>query len=142
MKDRHALERLFARMQADLADYTRLRDLLEEQFEAALHHRSEELAGIGERILELTAVLEERRRERVELVGRLLGREKAQAGVREVAARLPVAARGAFEACRAKLESLVRECKELNVRNCRLVMSQYEIMQRVLGGEPHTYAPR
>ncbi len=142
MTNRQALERLFAGMRTDLADYARLRDLLEEQFTAALHHRSAELTGLAERILALTAVLEERRRERVELVRRLLGQESRQASLQKVAARVPRAARNAFDACRSQLESLVRECKALNLRNCRLVMSQYEIMQRVLGEESHTYAPR
>jgi len=35
----------------------------------------------------------------------------------------------------------VKECKALNMRNCRLLMDQHDIMQRVLQTEADTYAP-
>jgi len=60
---------ILAGMLGDVADYRRLRALLDAQFSAALRHRAEEISDIVGRIVELTAVLERRRRERVELAG-------------------------------------------------------------------------
>lgn len=141
MTRREAIERLFRGMRADVNDYQRLRDLLEAQFDAALHHRAEEIAGIAEGISRLTEQLESRRRERVELANLLVTDKRNGVSISAVSARLPEASRRVFNACWTTLESLVEECKQLNQRNCRLMTSQYEIMRRVLDAEADTYAP-
>jgi flagella synthesis protein FlgN len=140
MKPREAFNRIFTGMRADLQDYRTLRDLLEAQFEAALQHRTEALAEIGARIVALTSVLEERRAERQRLAASVVPRG-AQLSMVAVASRLQGASRAAFDTCWKALETAVRDCKALNVRNCRLLMEQYDIMQRVLSAEPDTYAP-
>lgn len=140
MKPREAFNRIFAGMRADLQDYRTLHDLLEAQFEAALQHRTEALAAIGERIVELTNVLEERRAERQRLAARVVPRG-ARLSMTAVASRLQGASRATFETCWKALETAVRDCKALNIRNCRLLMEQYDIMQRVLSSETDTYAP-
>jgi flagella synthesis protein FlgN len=141
MRHREALSRIFAGMHADVDDYRRLRDLLEAQFTAALQHRTTDIGEIGTRITELASVLDERRRERIALTGLLAAGRVSRVSISDVAQRLQGASRSTFDACWSALESSVRECKALNVRNCRLLMDQYEIMQRVLNVETDTYAP-
>lgn len=141
MTSREALHRLFEGMRADAADYNRLQELLEEQFKAALAHRTEEIGAIVEKILALTATLGLRSRERAQLA-RALSRGKAKkVSIRALTAQLPAPARQKFESAWQLLETLVRECKRLNVRNGHLLMTQRDIMQRVLNIEPDVYAP-
>lgn len=140
MKQREAFNRIFAGMRADLQDYRVLRELLDAQFEAALQHRSEALTEIGERIIALTTVLEQRRAERQRLATHVVPRD-TQLSMLAVANRLQGASRAAFDTCWKALEAAVRDCKALNMRNCRLLMDQYDIMQRVLNAETDTYAP-
>lgn len=127
-------------VRADLAEYSKLRALLEEQFDAALHHQSERLVHIAERMSAATDTLERRREERVALIRILLGAERAPS-MTAVSNMLTETSRRVFDAWWNALESLVRECKTLNMRNCRLLTDQHEIMQRVLNGEADTYAP-
>jgi flagella synthesis protein FlgN len=140
MKPREAFQRIVAGMRADLQDYQKLRELLEEQFGAAVQHRTEEIADIGAKITALAEVLDARRVERQQLVALLVPRG-ARASMSAVAERLQGASRSAFDTCWQSLESAVRDCKALNMRNCRLLMDQYDIMQRVLSTEANTYAP-
>lgn len=140
MKPREAFNRIFAGMRADLHDYQRLRELLEAQFLSALRHRSDEIAQICAQISELAATLDARRVERQNLVALLMPKgERPSIGA--VAKLLQGASRVVFEACWQSLEAAVRDCKALNMRNCRLLTDQYEIMQRVLNTEADTYAP-
>lgn len=141
MKQREAWNRIFSGMRADVHDYRRLRDLLEEQFGAALQHRTDAIGEIGGRITELTAVLEERRCERVRLASLLDAGRTSRVSISAVAQRLQGASRATFDVCWTALEALVQECKALNIRNCKLLMDQHEIMQRVLNAEADTYAP-
>jgi flagella synthesis protein FlgN len=138
-----SLQKILAGVRGDLADYRRLRELLEAQFVAALRHRADEIHDVVARILELTAVLDGRRRERVELVGALLAGGTATSGMslRAVSARLPITLRANFDACCARLEELVRECKRLNRRNCHLLTAQADSMRQVQNPEAYTYAP-
>ncbi|NLG77550.1 MAG: flagellar protein FlgN [Xanthomonadaceae bacterium] len=140
MKQREVFNRIFAGMRADLQDYRTLRELLEAQFEAALQHRSEALAEIGAKIVALTNVLEQRRAERQRLATRIAPRG-VRISMEAVTHRLQGASRGAFDMCWKALETAVRDCKALNMRNCRLLMDQYDIMRRVLHTEEDTYVP-
>lgn len=140
MKQREAFSRIFAGMRADLHDYRDLRELLEAQFLAALEHRSADICDIGARITALAATLEQRRAERAALAA-LLAPRGGRIAMRTVAQRLQGASRSAFDTCWSALETAVRDCKDLNLRNCRLLMDQHDIMQRVLHAEPDTYAP-
>ncbi|MGO8856086.1 MAG: flagellar export chaperone FlgN [Steroidobacteraceae bacterium] len=134
---------ILAGMLGDVADYRRLRALLDAQFSAALRHRAEEISDIVGRIVELTAVLERRRRERVELAGALLAGKvpASRVSLQAVSERLPATARARFDDCCATLEALVTECKRLNRRNCNLLTAQHDIMHRVLKTEAYIYAP-
>lgn len=141
MTAREALSRLIKGVQADLGDYRTLRELLDEQFEAALKHRTAVISDVAERITQLTAQLEQRRLERVALAKALLGK-KTNVTISAVSARLPGNVRAVFDQGWQTLEKQVQECKRLNQRNCDLLMNQHEILRRVMqadGGE--TYAP-
>lgn len=135
-----AVDRLVRGMQADLQDYGSLHELLELQFRAALGHESHAIAEIAQRIMKMATALEMRRRERQKLAT-LLVAGKAPVSIKAVSARLPGEWRPNFDAAWSRLEQLVRECKHLNSRNCRLMMGQYEVMQRVLQADVNTYAP-
>lgn len=138
MKTAEALARVMRDMHADLGDYDALHEALEQQFAAALRHDSERLAELAGRVTDTVARLDERRRVRARVVDVLCG---PQGRMNELFSRMqaPMA-----ERCRAMwhdLERKVVECKRLNVRNCLLITSQFEIMHRVMHGEEETYAP-
>ena len=137
-----AVVRLAEGLQADDTAFRSLRELLEAQFHAALRHQSAELTGLSGRITALCEEIETRRKERVALVDLLEpGQEGVEQRIRRMLSRLPEPhARAALSAWRA-LEELVLECKSLNVRNCKLMMDQFDIMQRVLATGDETYAP-
>lgn len=137
MSRKQALEAIVRGILADVADYRELKALLGEQFEAAVHHQTERIAQVGVRIVGLAERMEERRLERVRLAGRL-GAGSAMAAV---FALMPGPVRELAETSWSALETMVRECKALNSRNCQLLMDQHEIMQRVLDSEANVYAP-
>lgn len=141
MNRKDLLLRLAAGIGADVADYNRLRGLLQEQFEAAVYHRSGAIAEVGEAIVALAGTLEARRQERVALAGRL-SLEKGAEAMQRIFAMLPPNPRERLQASWQGLERLVRECKAMNQRNCNLLMEQQEIMQRVLNTEADIYVPR
>jgi flagella synthesis protein FlgN len=140
MTAREALGRLVKGVRADLVDYRTLRELLDAQFEAALKHRTAAINDVAQRITKLTAQLEKRRVERVALAKALVGRQ-ANVTISAVASLLPGNSRASFNEGWQTLEKLVHECKRLNQRNCNLMMTQREILQRVLQVGGDTYAP-
>lgn len=139
-----ALLRLAAGVRADVADYERLRDRLEAQFDAALRHDTAGLARLADEIVAQCGTLDERRHERNGLLrvfaAALKGIPPADV-VPALLGHLPVPQRGAAATDWVTLGALVRECKALNVRNCQLLMDQHEIMQRVLNDGDGIYAP-
>lgn len=139
-KRSEALIRLVQGMRADIADYRRLRELLELQFDAVLRHQSQSLVDVADKITELVDTLEQRRQERVALAGEVIGHGKP-VSMQGVARLLAESSRAKLEADWETLEGLVRECKQANMRNCRLLTDQHETMQRVLHQETHTYVP-
>ena len=138
MSRRAALSNFVSDVIEDVRDYHMLRALLQEQFEAAMKHNASRLKDLSEQITEAVDVLEKRRARRSELMASLVGRG---AGIADILAFLKDTAREAMKAKWVELEGLVHECKELNERNCRLMMDQYAIMQRVLHGEEEIYVP-
>ncbi len=145
------LQRILAGVRDDLTDYRRLRELLDAQFAAALRHRADGIRAAVGGILELTEVLEGRRRERVRLVEEMLAAEmtasantkRASPGssLQGISARLPAGMRANFDACCGKLERLVRECKRRNRRNCHVLTAQHDIVRQVLNPQAGIYAP-
>lgn len=134
-----AVAKLAAGIQADLAASTTMIDLLEHQFDAALRHRSAELAALAEQLMPALEAMEQRRVQRVSLVRALLGPDGDMA---QLIAGQAAPSRAALAADWQALEQIVLECKRLNARNSALLTDQYSIMQRVLHGEEEIYAPR
>jgi flagella synthesis protein FlgN len=126
-------------VQADVRDSAEVLALLERQFEAALRHRSSELAQLAELLTPLLDAMEARRQQRVSLVRALLGPQGTMA---QYIATLAGQAQAAFGAAWADLEGTVQACKEASTRNGSLLAEQYTVMQRVLHGEDGIYAPR
>ncbi len=134
-----AVAKLAAGIQADLAASSILLELLERQFDAALRHRTAQLAELAGELMPALEAMDQRRVQRVSLVRALLG---PQADMAQLIASLAAPQRATVAADWQALEQMVLECKRLNARNSALVTEQYSIMQRVLHGEEQTYAPR
>lgn len=142
MKPVQLLARMLRDMYADCAGYARLRDLLEAQFQAALRHAAQQLLALADEITALVAELDERRAVRAELLAQLLGPGETQPTLALLLQRLPTQTGQALTVLWQGLEQQIRECKQLNLRNCRLITEQHALMQRVLGVEEQGYAER
>jgi flagellar biosynthesis protein FlgN len=134
-----ALQRVQDGVGDDLDACHSLLGLLEQQFAAALHHRSARLTELAGEITPILESMEQRRVQRVALVRSLLG---PGASMEQLIATLPAQAREALATGWRRLESLVVACKDKNSRNSALLADQFCIMQRVLHGEDQIYAPR
>ncbi|WP_020651612.1 flagellar export chaperone FlgN [Massilia niastensis] len=139
MTRQQANARLLDDVQADLIDSSAVFALLERQFDAAVRHRSAELAALAAELSPLLDAIDARRRQRLALVRALLG---PQATMDQYFASLAPAARGAIASAWGELERIVRACKEATSRNGALLAEQYSVMQRVLHGEEQIYEPR
>jgi len=137
-----ALAQILREMQADHAGYARLRELLEAQFHAALRHGTQQLLDLAEEITHLVMELEGRRATRGQLLGQLLSSSEEAPTLAQLCKRLPAQAGKALGQTWQTLEQQILECKQLNLRNCRLITEQHALMQRVLGVEGQVYAER
>lgn len=135
-----ALSRLIKGIQADLGDYGRLRHALDAQFAAALDHDTRQLAVVADEILVLVGLLDERLKERMSIINKL-SVPASKRPIEAICAIIPAASQPALNRVWEELEKLSGECKSLNLRNCRLLTDQHEIMQRVLQAEEPFYAP-
>ena len=133
-----AMQQLLHGIAMDLAAYTELQDLLEQQFDASLRHQRARLEQLAETISALVDAMDARRLQRVASAVRLLGEAPSMA---QVFTLLKAEPRARLEQDWARLETLVTECKRLGKRNSDLLVDQYTIMQRVLHGEDQIYEP-
>jgi len=138
MKPGAAIDRVMRGVGEDVRGYRELCELLETQFAAAMAHDGPQLEELAARITGRVDALEARRAERVRLVHELFG---AHARMATVIESLGGARRQMLDAGWQSLEALVRRCKQLNERNCQLLVTQHDIMRRVLHGDAETYAP-
>lgn len=120
----------------DVPAYQNLRQLLEQQFDATLHHQGARLAALAGQIGALVDALQARRAQRVDQVRALLG---PRANMAQLMAQLKGASRATLEEQWRALEKMVLECKQLSERNRVLLTDQFSIMQRVLHGEDDIY---
>jgi flagella synthesis protein FlgN len=134
-----AVARLLDGIQADLGACGTLHELLERQFQAALRHRGAELSALAAELMPRLDAMEERRKQRVQLVRALFG---PGAAMDQLFDSLAPAQRSVASADWTRLERLVHDCKQATARNASLMADQYSVMQRLLHGEEDTYAPR
>jgi flagella synthesis protein FlgN len=139
MTRREAAAALAGGVRADLAACAEICGLLEQQFDAAVRHRSALLAELAARLGPLLDAMEARRQQRVALVRALGGPTASMTGF---IARLAEPARAQLQREWQELEQLVVACKDATTRNSSLLAEQFSVMQRVLHGEEDTYAPR
>jgi flagella synthesis protein FlgN len=126
-------------LRLDLQDGAAVHGLLEQQFDAAVRHRTAELTRLAEQLTPLLDAMEARRQQRVSLVRALFG---PQGGMEQFFATLEAGARASAQAAWQELESIVMACKQATTRNASLLAEQHSVMQRVLHGEDAIYAPR
>ena len=133
-----AMKQLLQGIADDAQDYTRLLDLLDQQFRAAIGHKLAALAEVAAQLGELASALEARRARRVALATVLLGPEPSMDAV---FALLRPDARARVLADWAALEQQVVAAKTLSRRNGDLLADQFTIMQRVMHGDDQIYEP-
>jgi flagella synthesis protein FlgN len=139
MTRQQAVAKLAEGVRADLPACAAIHALLERQFDAAVRHRSAELATLAGELTPLLDAMEARRKERLALVRALHGADGAMA---DFIASLAEPLRAEVSAKWLELEQLVLACKEATTRNGNLLADQFSVMQRVLHGEEDIYAPR
>lgn len=133
------LRLLLTDMQADLRSYARLHGLLDDQLAAITQQRGDELQGIATQVTALVDELDGRRDQRRRLVATMLGR-KHELSMNEALERLPSKAASVLRDAWQALEQAVQLAKQLNARNCELIVEQHALMQRLLGSDQDTYA--
>lgn len=141
MKASDAVVQLLRDLHADGQGYQRLRDLLEQQFQGALKHQADELLRVGGDIEALCGQMEQRRAKRMTLMSALL-RGDPRPTMKRLIESLPGAAAQTLAGLWSEVEQQLQVCKELNLRNCRLIMEQQALMQRLLGEDGGVYAAR
>lgn len=124
----------------DLVSYRRLKELLDSQFDAAMHHDAVRLVAAGLAVEQLAGEIEVRRQERIDLLRQLFDSD-SRASMEQVFELLPEAPSRMFRNWWSTLEAMVRDCKAQNERTCRLLTDQQEIMQRILGDREDIYVP-
>lgn len=141
MKASDAVIQLLRDLHADGFGYKLLRDLLEQQFQGALKHQADVLLRVGDEIEVLCSQMEQRRARRMELIRALL-RDAPRPSMTRLLESLPGTVAQTLAGMWAEVEQLLHVCQELNQRNCRLIMDQQAVMQRLLGEDGGTYAER
>lgn len=127
-----------ADLQSDVLAYQDLIVQLKLQFEASLSQQTARLNEVLSRISELLAAIELRRQRRVKIVQAL---SPADPRCGALIATFPAALQNACRDKWQQLEVLLQEARQLNQRNGEFILSQQEIMQRVLFGEQDIYDP-
>lgn len=135
------LRQLTDGLRADLAAYDELRELLNQQFNAALKHDADQMSELSARILTQVAALDVQRARRRELLVSLLG-SAVEPSVRMLLQRLPASTAQPIAVLWRALEQALTACKTLNLRNCQLITEQQALMQQLMGREEHVYAQR
>lgn len=129
-------------MQQDLAAYGRLRELLEQQFHAALRHDAPAMAQVAQNITAQADALADSRQQRVSHARALLP-AGAALSMSALFGLLKAPLQQQLQALWAQLETQVQSCKALNLRNCELIMEQADLMRTVIAGgaQAEIYAP-
>lgn len=127
-----------ADLQSDLLACQDLIVQLKLQFEASVSQQTARLNEVLSCITELLAAIELRRQRRVKIVQAL---SPADPRCAALIATFPAALQSVCRDKWQQLEMLLQEARQLNLRNGEFILSQQEIMQRVLFGEQDIYDP-
>jgi flagellar biosynthesis protein FlgN len=123
-------------LQSDVKAYQDLIALLEEQFTSSVQQQTTQLSRVLGQISEHLAAIEARRARRSQML-----KTSKVADCEALMALFPAALQQACLSKWQQLGALLRQAKQLNQRNGEFVLSQQEIMQRVLFGEQDIYDP-
>lgn len=123
-------------LQSDIKAYQDLIVLLDEQFSASVQQQTAQLSRVLEQISGQLAVIEVRRARRSQMI-----QTSKAADCEALMALFPAALQQACLSKWQQLGTLLRQAKQLNQRNGEFILSQQEIMQRVLFGEQDIYDP-
>ncbi|STR44571.1 flagellar export chaperone FlgN [Iodobacter fluviatilis] len=123
-------------LQSDVKAYQDLIVLLDEQFSTSVQQQTAQLSRVLEQINEQLAAIEVRRARRSQMI-----QTSKAADCEALMALFPVALQQACLSKWQQLGTLLRQAKQLNQRNGEFILSQQEIMQRVLFGEQDIYDP-
>lgn len=132
-------------LQQDLAGYQALQSLLQQQFHAALRHDAAAMEAVAQQITAQAEQLEAASRQRVLHARALMRAQEDTVSMTQLFLQLKAPLQQQLQALWDRLQQQVQECKSLNLRNCRLIMEQAELMRNVItGGMPDEdiYAPR
>ncbi|MDW5417378.1 flagellar export chaperone FlgN [Iodobacter sp. CM08] len=127
-----------ADLQSDVGAYQALIDLLELQFTASLNQQTAQLSALLARISTQLAEIELRRQRRSKIIKAL---SPDDARCEALIATLPNALQSVCQQKWQQLALLLKQAKALNQRNGEFILSQQEIMQRILFGEQDIYDP-
>ncbi len=123
-------------LQSDVKAYQDLIALLNEQFSASVQQQTTQLSRVLVEISEHLAAIEVRRTRRSQMI-----KTSRVADCEALMALFPAALQQACLSKWQQLGALLRQAKQLNQRNGEFILSQQEIMQRVLFGEQDIYDP-
>ncbi|MGL6072165.1 flagellar export chaperone FlgN [Craterilacuibacter sp.] len=134
------LRQLMSGIQTDLAAYERLEAQLEAQFAAIARCDAGALDSLAAELLQLTGVLEASRRERERLLHTLLGPSRTPS-MQQLFGRLPAELGGRCQLYWDKLCVKVGHCRQMNVRNGKLMSEQHVLLSRLMFGDEDVYVP-
>ncbi|MDF3079915.1 MULTISPECIES: hypothetical protein [Burkholderia cepacia complex] len=135
-----SLHQLLVDVIADCVGYRKLVQLLEDQFAAALQLDTARLGVLAGVIAAETDAIDMRRCYRIERLGQVQGAVLAL-GRRLLADDRHATQRASFVERCEEVKLLAARCQALTRRNSDLLVAQYEVMQRLMYGESHTYVP-
>lgn len=118
----------------DRQDYQQLRQLLENQRAQLLARDAAQLGGVSQQLMDTYQTLSQRAAQRQQLLSALQVSVDKQ-GLLGLFDRLPDAPRRKVNALWESLESLARECQQLNDRNGMVLHMQQEIMGNIVNAD-------
>lgn len=135
------IKSLILGIQTDIADYTELQRLLEQQFQLLKDRDTAAITALNQAHQSMVAKLQRSAVERTRQLG-LLGINADEQGMTVLLGQLPPALKLRLKPIWNRLCKLLQQCQQQNEVNGRLLRCQYDVIQRMLHGEPnYDYAP-
>lgn len=141
MSPKECLQQIVSGVQLDLADYQQLKRLLNEQHSLLRRRDVRALTDLLTRQQSLLTRLRDNAGLRTQLLSQL-GLDASDHGMRDLMNRLPAPLTTRLSPQWKQLQQLVSQCQQQNDINGRLLVTQYEVIRRMLYGEPSSdYTP-